>query len=184
MQTDPSSDGAWISWGEKVTKLTSGRGPSVVIPVRRQLRFDSRTINLSQSMFSKRPDIRGVAKLDLNAKLDNRQMQCVEACADDVLAIVSMEGQLTGDEALVVLFPRLDQKEAQCICCEKPINILATIYHEKYKIINWITRYLPHKYDTVEKCLVPIRRAYINPDTWRKISTILPLHAWLHSDTS
>lgn len=183
MQIDPSSDGAWLTTGQRASGAEIRAQPSLVIPLKRKLRYDSRTVNLiCQMKFSKKPEIRGAAKLDLNSRLDKKQMQQLLQNSDDMLAIALAEAKLSPDEVLAVVFPKVDQKETQCIACEKAINLHSTIYHRKCQIVEWLITYQPFKFDEVESCIVPIKRMYIDPDQRRKVSTILTLYSHLYRD--
>jgi hypothetical protein len=111
MQIVPTSDGAWMTTGEPVSRQNLKHSTTVVIPLKKRIKFDSRTLNLvCQMMFSNRPEVRGAAKLDLNAKLELKQMQQVLSNTEDIFAIAVAEARLTA-EVLAVLFPRIEQKE-------------------------------------------------------------------------
>jgi len=123
MQIDPTSDGAWITTGQNADRTSLKECPSMVIPLKRRMKYDSRTITLiCQMMFSKRPEVRGSPKLDLNSKLDMKQMQQLLQNPDDILATALADAKLTSEEVLAVLFPRVDQKETVCIACDKAVN--------------------------------------------------------------
>jgi inhibitor of KinA sporulation pathway (predicted exonuclease) len=95
MQTDPTSDGAWITSGE-MDRGELRKNPSVITPLKRRFKFDSRTPNLLRQMtFSKRQNVRGSAKLDLNPKLDFKHMQEIMSNSEDMLAIAVAEARLT-----------------------------------------------------------------------------------------
>jgi hypothetical protein len=133
-------------------------------------------------MFSKRPDVRASAKLDLNAKLEYHKFQQVQQQGADVLAIVVSEARLTASEVLAILFPKQRDKEAVCVRCETAVNVQSTIYHRKCDVITWLTKYQPFTYEEVEQTLISVKRAYVSPDTRWRVSTILTLYHKLHND--
>lgn len=182
-QPDPADDGIWITGGNADRRVLST--PAMVQPLQRKMKFDSRTtLLLIQMQFSQAPDVRAQAKLDLNAKLDAERVKDVLRQPEVVLAIAIAEAKLTALEVLATLFPRQKEKgEHTCLSCMVAIQLQTlTIYHKKCQSVEWLTKYQPFKYDSIEGAIVPISRAYISPEHRYRMCQLLELHAQLNGD--
>lgn len=183
MQVDNPTDGAWITAGEAgsiCVESTSTR----VFPVKTSLKFDAKNTTLLINMlFSRKPEVRASAKLDLTARKDDTVMKQVMAKPESALAIIVAEARLTPTEVMSMLFPLAPNgRDKTCVACEKAITMGTVVYHGKCAVTDWLTQYEAFRYDVDEGAIVALTRRYITPETRRKISKVLNLHGKLHKD--
>lgn len=184
-QLDPATDGLWVS---KATVMTEGemyQAPSVIIPIKRKLKFDARSMKLlMQICFSKRPEVRAMAKMDLNAKIDQRIMKDIFKHPEEMLTIAMAESQLSPAETIGVIFPtrERDHTEQHCICCETTVTVQHITYHERCAVVKWLEKYQSFKYDEENQAIMPIKRKLLTGTQKLRINEILSLHAKLSQD--
>jgi hypothetical protein len=162
---DDTTQGLWVEDNSNMDghKILEQMSTDRVVLMRRY-KFDGhQTSNLINLLFSRKPDVRAQAKLNLSAKLDQSIYHEVVQNPAKTQELVCSEAYLSQMEVLYLVFPKSDRNEDRiCPSCGTAVALGRAMYHSRCIVTKWLTEHCRFKYDVVDQCLTPKAMIYLS----------------------